>query len=263
MSADAPIVTAPLFPELSRRFVTLLQDLAPADWERPVSPAWRVRDVVAHLLDSSLRRLSAQRDGYQSRTVGPASLSYAALLDHLNALNADWVRATERLSPRALIDLIRWSDTQLAEFLASLDPDGIAIWPVAWAGETESRNWFDIAREYTEKWHHAQQVFDATGRPSTISDRALMHPCLDALMRALPHGLRNCSAASGSTVRVVITGEAGGSWTAMREGDGSPPRRREYHRTGDHAPERCVAGLYEAIERCRGHDAISKYSGIG
>lgn len=39
----------------------------------------------------------------------------------------------------------------LAKFFASLDPFAPAIFPVAWAGEQESFNWMDVARDYTEK----------------------------------------------------------------------------------------------------------------
>lgn len=215
MSSNGPIETLPLFPELSQRLVALLEGLAAEDWQRSVPPQWRVRDVVAHLADSSLRRLSAQRDGYTSAATSEDG-DYTSLLTYLNRLNAEWVAATDRLSPRMLIDLMRWSDEQLLTLLSSLDPHGPAIWPVAWAGETQSQNWFDIAREYTEKWHHAQQVFEATGRPSTIVDRDLMHPCLDTLMRGLSHGLRNCVAPDATRIRVHITGDAGGEWMLHR-----------------------------------------------
>ena len=36
----------------------------------------------------------------------------------------------------------------------------------------------DMARDYTEKWHHTQQIFDATKRPSTIMSRRLGHVIL-------------------------------------------------------------------------------------
>lgn len=215
MSNSRPIETVSLFPELSRRFSALLDTLDNDDWKAPVSPAWRVRDVVAHLLDSSIRRLSAQRDAHMVATA-PVNTDYTTLLAHLSQMNADWVRALERVSPKILADLIRWSDAQLYALFASLDPAGVAIWPVAWAGEAQSENWFDIAREYTEKWHHAQQVFEATGRPSTISDRDLMHPCLDTLMRGLPHGLRDCAAPDGTRVRVRVSGDAGDGWLLQR-----------------------------------------------
>lgn len=219
MSSRGPIETLPLFPALSRRFVALLETLDKEDWQKPASPHWRVRDVVAHLVDGSLRRLSAQRDGHTDASA-PADGNYDTLLAYLNRLNADWVAAMNRLSPRVLIDLVRWSDEQLFVHFSSLDPNGPAIWPVAWAGETQSHNWFDIAREYTEKWHHAQQVFEAAGRPSTISDRELMYPCIDTLMRGLPHGLRTCEAPPMTIVRVQVSGESGGEWMVIRDGRG-------------------------------------------
>lgn len=52
-----------------------------------------------------------------------------------------------RLSPTILVQLIEWADGQLAELFAGLDPYGPAIFPVAWAGESESQNWFDVGRD--------------------------------------------------------------------------------------------------------------------
>lgn len=76
----------------------------------------------------------------------------------------------------------------------------------------------DVARDYTEKWHHTQQIFDATKRPSTIPVRRpstipvrrLGHPCLDIFMRALPFTFRTVDAAVGSVVTVGVGGEVGG-----------------------------------------------------
>ena len=51
------------FRPLYREIVDLLRTLTAEDWERPtIARAWRVRDVVAHLLDTMLRRLSFHRD---------------------------------------------------------------------------------------------------------------------------------------------------------------------------------------------------------
>jgi hypothetical protein len=63
--AMPPILVADLFPEVSRRLLALLRSLAPDEWHRPtVSSRRTVKDIVSHLLDGSLRRLSLQRDGY-------------------------------------------------------------------------------------------------------------------------------------------------------------------------------------------------------
>jgi hypothetical protein len=104
-----------------------------------------------------------------------------------------------------------------ADFFEGLDPFAPALYPVAWAGEQRSANWFDVAREYNEKWHHTQQIFEAVGRPSTIASRRLMHPCLDAFMRALRFAYREVRADEGAAITVTVQGEAGGDWYLVRD----------------------------------------------
>jgi uncharacterized protein (TIGR03083 family) len=215
-----PILVADLFPEVSHRLVALLRSLAPDEWHLPtVSSRRTVKDIASHLLDGSLRRLSMQRDGYHPADGRSQPRAGEPLLDFLNRLNEEWETGTRRLSPRILADLIEWADAQLADLFRSLDPHGPAIFPVAWSGEDRSENWMDVARDYTEKWHHTQQIFDATHRPSTILNRWLGHPCLHIFMRALPFTFRTVAAVSGSIVVVLVTGEAGGKWQVVqREG---------------------------------------------
>lgn len=138
-------------------------------------------------------------------------------MNFLNRLNDEWETGTRRLSPKVLVDLIEWADAQLADLFRSRDPHGTAIFPVAWAGEERSENWMDVARDYTEKWHYTQQIFDATKWTSTIINRRLGHPCLDIFMRALPFAFRIVDADVGSVVTVAITGEAGGHWHVERQ----------------------------------------------
>ena len=66
MEPLTPLYTAHLFAPLHQQLVELLEGLDPADWERPtMAPAWRVRDVAAHLVEVDLRRLSVGRDGHR------------------------------------------------------------------------------------------------------------------------------------------------------------------------------------------------------
>lgn len=219
MRTPEPVSTVDLFAPLSEKLIDLLRGLGPADWERPtVAGSWRVRDVAAHLLDTDLRRLSMHRDGHVPPPPDPPIQGYADLVRFLNRLNADWVVATQRLSPRRITDLLAWTGPQVADFLASLPPHGPALWPVAWAGEDASENWMDVGREYTEKWHHQEQIRDAVGAPGLTSRRWLF-PMLDLSMRALPHAFREVEAPSGTVLAMTITGDAGGVWSLAR-GDG-------------------------------------------
>jgi Mycothiol maleylpyruvate isomerase N-terminal domain len=225
-----PILVAALFPEVTSRLVEVLRSLSPHEWHLPtVSSRRTVKDIASHLLDGSLRRLSMQRDGYRPDDGRSQPRADEPLVDFLNRLNDEWETGTRRLSPRVLVELIEWADAQLADLFRSLDPHGPAIFPVAWAGEGQSENWMDVARDYTEKWHHTQQIFDATSRPSTVMNRRLGHPCLDIFMRALPFTFRGVEAERGSVVTVAVTGEAGGNWHVERREGGweqvaEPPR---------------------------------------
>jgi len=210
-----PVQLVGLFPDLHHELMTLLRGLAPQDWNRPTACArWSVQDIVAHLLDTCFRRLSLGRD--QTEIAPPRPLgSYGDLVAFLNQLNAEWVIAARRLSPRMLMDLMEWAEPQLHRYLESLDPEETARFGVAWAGEENSPNWFDIGREYTERWLHQQQIREAVGAPG-LSSRQWLFPVLDIFVRALPFRYRNVPADPEATVQLEITGEAGGSWTLVR-----------------------------------------------
>lgn len=212
-----PIDVVELFPEVTRRLLELLRSLSPDEWQLPtVSSRRTVKDIASHLLDGSLRRLSMQRDGYHPADGQSQPRADERLMDFLTRLNDEWEVATRRLSPSVLITLIEWADDGLAKLFQSLDPAAPAIFSVAWAGELQSQNWMDVARDYTEKWHHTQQIFLATNRPSTLMTRQLAYPCLDIFMRALPYTFRDVQADVGSLVEVVVTGDAGGQWYVRR-----------------------------------------------
>ncbi len=213
-----PISTLHLFPILDRELIALLKSLTPAEWEAPtLARLWRVKDIAAHLLDGNVRTLSMLRDGYAGDPPGEIQ-SYTDLVVYLNGLNASWVAAAKRLSPQVLIGLLEFTGRPYMEYLSTLDPFAKATFSVAWAGESESLNWFHIAREYTEKWHHQQQIRDATGRPGLLS-RELFHPFISTLMRGLPHAYRNTDAPIGACVNLTVTTEAGGDWYLVRQED--------------------------------------------
>ncbi|HKW32913.1 MAG TPA: maleylpyruvate isomerase N-terminal domain-containing protein [Candidatus Acidoferrum sp.] len=216
-----PIFTAHLFPKVDGMLLELLRALLPKDWEKQtVSPKWKVRDVAAHLLDTALRGVSIGRDGCVPPT--PNIDSAAALGAYIDRLNEEGVKVYGRLSPEVLISLMEMACKQLGEYHAGRDPFGQAPYGVSWAGEEKSANWFDTAREYTERWHHQQQIRLAVEhlgvRSPGILTRELYYPVLDCFMRALPFAYRHVSAAGGTVVRITVSGDCGGRWSLCREG---------------------------------------------
>ena len=212
------IETAHLFPVVEHRLLELLHSLDRDEWDlQTIAGSWTVRDVAAHLLDTQLRRLSMGRDRH---FIGPRTPfdSNADLVAFINRMNSEGVAIYRRLSPAVLISLMEVASSQLAQYMQALDPMAPASIAVSWAGESESANWFDIAREYTERWHHQQQIRLATNRPG-IMTRVLYYPVLDCFMRALPHAYRDQQAEPGTHVRVDVSGGSGGSWFLHRDTD--------------------------------------------
>jgi uncharacterized protein (TIGR03083 family) len=206
-----------LFPELHSKLMDVLTNLSEDDWNRPTAcPDWAVRDIAAHLLDGDIRKLSSGRDGFRPPPPSVPIDKFEDLVAYLNALNAEWVKVARRISPRLVVDFIGLTGPEVAELFASLDPQAPSRIPVGWAGEHVSQNWFDIGREYTERWHHQQQIRDAVGAVP-ITSRELLNPVLDLFLRALPHTYRQVEAKRGQTVAVRISGEAGGAWSLVRE----------------------------------------------
>jgi uncharacterized protein (TIGR03083 family) len=216
---QVPIHTIFLFPALDRKLIELLRSLSPEEWNKPTrAKLWTVKDIATHLLDGNFRTLSMSRDAYFGEKTQGIN-SYHDLVAYLNQLNADWVKATKRLSPQVLIELLETTGQFYYTHLKSLEPFASAIFSVGWAGEETSPNWFHIAREYTEKWHHQQQIREAVQQPGIMS-RDLYHPVLETFMRAMPHTYRDVEASAETQIKVTITGEAGGSWGLKRTDSG-------------------------------------------
>lgn len=213
--SETPINVIPLLRLLDERLLDMLKKLAPEDWHKQtVAKLWTVKDVAAHLLDGNIRVLSMLRDGYFGQS--PEPNLPGGLLGFLNELNADWVKAMKRVSPGILIFLHEITGQLTTDHYASLDPFEKAIFPVAWAGEKESLNWMHLAREYTEKWLHQQQIRDALKDP-TLMAKEFFHPAISIFMYGLPFTYRDIDAEKNTCVKVTISGETGGTWQLIRD----------------------------------------------
>lgn len=212
--------TRPLFRPLCADVVGLLRLLPAADWERPtLARSWRVRDVVAHMLDTALRRLSYHRD--RMPPAGPSGplASERDFVAFINELNASWVAAATRLSPRVLTDLYSIASRELCDFFETFPEDAPALFPVSWAGEHGSSGLFDVGRDFTEIWHHGAQVRDAVGA-GAFSEPQWLRAVLAIAVQALPHTYRQIPGREGDSLAIEITGPSGGTWTLRREESG-------------------------------------------
>lgn len=219
MTNEIKIETLHLFATLDRKLIELLNSLTAEEWNsQTVAKLWKVKDVASHLLDGNLRNLSASRDSYFGEK--PENIhSYQDLVGFLNHLNMSWTSATKRLSPRVITNLLEITGKEYTAHLKTLHPFDNAIYSVAWAGQEISPNWFHIAREYTEKFLHQQQIRDAVGKQG-IMTKELFYPFVDTFMFAFPHTFRNISAENGTVVSIEVSTDIGGIWSIVKTDEG-------------------------------------------
>ncbi len=212
-----PVLVAGLFPGERSGLLAVLESLTAAEWAMQTACAgWTVHDVALHLFGGDCGVISSRRDSYRRHDMIGLDLSrWDDLVAFIDAQNDAWVAATQRIGPPLLVEFLRMTGERIAPIFASRDPFDRGG-PVNWAGSAPAPVWLDTAREYTERWHHQQHIRDAVGQPGLI-ERRWLAPVLETFVRALPHTLRAVDAPDGAALRLVVIGEAGGTWRVARE----------------------------------------------
>jgi hypothetical protein len=161
---DLPVVdTRPQLVEERRDLLALLVSLSDEQWVTPTECGqWRVKDVALHLLDDDLGWLSRGRDKDLSGLLTMDG-DYRDFVRSLDAKNERWVVGATGLSRRVVTDLLAWSGQQIEDSFAHLDLGGDGH--VVWAATGDVPRWFDLSRDFTERWVHQQHIRDAVARP--------------------------------------------------------------------------------------------------
>jgi hypothetical protein len=193
-----------------RRLLSLLTSLSDAHWAAPTAaPQWAVRDMALHLLDVDLSWLTRFRDHYRAGTL-PAPAGHEEFVGRLAERNQRWVDGTRVLSPQLITDLLRWAGEQFDAYLAQLDLTRSSS--VYWAGDVPL--WFDLAREFTERWVHYRQIQEATQPAGRAQQQDEYLPLvLGTFIWGYPHQYQ-VPAPAGTTISLEIGGI--GAWTLTR-----------------------------------------------
>ena len=208
-----PIDVLPTFAREEQALIDVLAMLTAEQWAAPTAcTGWSVHDLVAHILDVKLRRLSRDRDDHRVEQPLPGE----SLGRFVDRINEQWVLACRRLSFGALTSLIVDTMGQTTDFWSREDLDELGE-PVTWAGPDPAPRWLDAARDYTEFWVHQQQLREAVGVVG-LDWPEFRLPVVDTFMRALPYTLRNVEARTGRQIGYSVTDA--GKWVARREADG-------------------------------------------
>ncbi len=196
-----------------QELVSLLSSLSEDGWRARAIGSWDVHAVTLHLFRNDFGRL---REGWGSLREGSGlDIDYSALTEIIERGNDEWVQASRQIPPILMPDLLLVSGRWLDESLADVDMEAPGV-PVAWTGSGLSPVWLDVAREYTERWVHHQQIRDAVGSEG-LKAKEWMHPVLETFMLALPRAYDSVQAPHGTTVRIVVSGPSGGTWYLRRD----------------------------------------------
>jgi len=210
-----PILVTTLFPEILEELILLLKSLSVSDWTEPTAcSGWSVKDVALHLLGIEIGNLSNRRDGFSDNN---HIENWEQLVIIVNNWNQKWVQATRRMSTRLLIDLIGLVGPQMCDYFSKLDPFEIGG-AISWIGPEPLPVWLDLAREYTERWHHQQHIRDAVNKPG-LKQPKFFSPVLNTFMWALPKTYHGVIADEGTSITVKIEGQSGGHWSLIKEGE--------------------------------------------
>jgi len=213
MESPKPVIVTALFPEIHAALISLLKSLSAEDWQKPtVCSGWLVKDIALHILGGEIGNISRRRDGCETNV---SINNWAELVTFVNDWNQSWIAATRRISPPLLIDLLELAGSQMCAYFKTLDAFSTGG-PVDWVGAEPAPVWLDLAREYTERWHHQQHIRDAVGRPGLKQPR-YFSPVLDTFIRAFPRTYQAIHSDENTSVSVSITGDAGGRWSVVQE----------------------------------------------
>lgn len=220
MQPPTPIIVTDLFPHERKHLLDLFAQLTDEDWQRPtVCAGWTVRDIGLHLLGDDIGYLSGKRDRFNNPFFAGRDMQrWESIVQNINEANELWVRATQRISPAMLSTLLELTGKQFYAYISSLDMMAMNG-EVSWAGPGPAPVWLDIAREYTERWLHQQQIRDAVNMPG-LKERQFFHPVLDTFMWALPHTYRHVAVTHTTVIKLVVTGEAGDVWYVVGDAHG-------------------------------------------
>ena len=208
-----PVDVRPLMTRERAELLALLERLDDDGWAAPtICAGWSVKDVCLHMLDGDLGWLSRGRDNDRSGLLAIGD-DYRMFVDALNAKNELWVRGARGLSHRVIRDLLRVTGTQVDEYHSTIPLAELSR--VEWVGSHAVPKWLDLARDFTERWVHQQQIRDAVRAPG-LDGAEWIGPVLRTFIWSLPRAYQEVAAAEGTVVALRVDGPGGGEWSLRR-----------------------------------------------
>lgn len=225
-----PILINDLFPILNSKLISLLEGIHHNSWYKPTAcKEWCVKDIVQHLVKDYIGVLSQKRDKYKNPKIkGKKFKLQGELVKYINEINQTWVDATKQVSPKVLIQFLKFLGDELFKYFYTVNLMKVES-RVSWISDERLPNWMDVAREYTEYWLHQAHIRDAVDA-HLLTEKKLFHPFIQAYMMTLPKTYRNVNSKVGTKIAIQVTGSAGGNWLLEKiKGDWQLSEERSYN----------------------------------
>ncbi len=205
----------PIFASLNSELISLVQTFKTSDWEKKtVNEQWNVKEIVTHLLDANLKILATNRDGYVNLKNTNFSANEEFVIDK-KQIDNNFINALYKVSPRILIEITAKYQDELLTYFKTLNPTDKSLLPMNGDNAESPENWLNIAKAYSERWLHQQQIRFAFNNQKLL-DRAYYYPYLNTVMQGLPFAYLKVNATNGALVKVEIVGPAGGTWSIIK-----------------------------------------------
>jgi uncharacterized protein (TIGR03083 family) len=192
------------------RFEGLLRSLDPADWTRPTDcPTWDVRAVAGHVL--GMAEMAASVRGVVGQNAAAARAGGG-----IDALTAHQVRLAAHLEPAQLVERFATTASRAVRGRRLLSTTiGRLTLPEDQVVGDRTERWrfgflFDVVLT-RDTWMHRVDVCRATGRSVHLTAEH------DGVLIA--DVVAEWAQRHGRPYRLRLTGPAGGTWSAGREGE--------------------------------------------
>jgi hypothetical protein len=201
-----PIFCEDLLKDIDDKLYEIMKNIKIEDWNRStIYPNWKIKDIFSHIIDTSIRRLSNGRDGFNREDRKIKIDTYKDLVLFIEKFADEWVEATKRISPQVLLSIFLIVKDELYEYIKKQNHFDEARASVLWAGEIKSKIWFDYGREYTEHWIHQQQIRDALNI-HPLDGKIYLEAVLEILIRCLPVTYSNINRPAGTRLKIETIG---------------------------------------------------------
>jgi uncharacterized protein (TIGR03083 family) len=191
----------------------LLAELTDVDWDLPAIDDLTVKGLVGHVVGA---------DRYLGAKLGAWDGDYGTVEHDHRATTRNAIDEAMDSTPGDVTSTWSHTSSALVQHLNELHPDELLA-PARYNVVQTDLGGVLVARTF-ELWTHVEDICRATSRPLVPPDTERLTVMTNVAAALVPLGVEMVSGGTNATVRLVLTGEGGGTWDrALGEGGPGEP----------------------------------------